>query len=209
MTNETITTPSTTLTVSKNETDDIFPPANDTDGRSSSSLLAELFSDDFVPANVTRGRSSKAMNLDDVIRGEGVREGRILNEDPGNRRLSLQGFIPIVSFSAKDDSAAVAKSPKRIEEDDLYYNSNGPYPPIPLDDEEQTKSENFYSPVTTESHRQAYQKAIQPSSYGQRIQDKHPNYYIPPPTNSQQANQKNKEKYAVVAPSKEVVRYGH
>ncbi|GIY54498.1 hypothetical protein CEXT_230671 [Caerostris extrusa] len=135
---------------------DAFLPANITDGRSS---FLELFSDDFAPANITRGRSSKAMNLD--LLGN-IREGRILNDDPGNRKLSLQGFIPIVSFAGKDgdddDDGAKSSSKKRVQEEDLYF--NGPYPPIPIDDEEKTKAENYYSPSTESQkiNRQGYQK---------------------------------------------------
>ncbi|XP_055945727.1 uncharacterized protein LOC129976271 [Argiope bruennichi] len=204
---------------SKNDTDtqifspgvfdsEAFLPANITSGRSS--FLAELFSDDFAPANVTRGRSSKAMNLD--ILGN-VREGRILNDDPGNRKLSLQGFIPIISFSGKegDDDDGAKSSSKKRQEDDLYY--NGPYPPIPIDEEEQTKSDNYYLPSTDSQkiNRQAYQKAINPQKqeFGSRIHEaKQSNhkYYIPPPQNPVTNNQQNKNKYAVV-PEKELVRY--
>ncbi|GBO08838.1 hypothetical protein AVEN_271831-1, partial [Araneus ventricosus] len=209
-----------TETSSKNDTDtqifspglfdsDAFLPANITSGRSS---FLELFSDDFAPANVTRGRSSKAMNLD--LLGN-IREGRILNDDPGNRKLSLQGFIPIVSFSGKaeddDDGAKSSKSAKKRQEDDLYY--NGPYPPIPIDDEEQAKSDNYYLPSTESQkiNRQAYQKAINPQKqdFGSRIHDvKQTNhkFYIPPSQNPASNNQHNKEKYAAV-PEKELVRY--
>ncbi|XP_021001075.2 uncharacterized protein [Parasteatoda tepidariorum] len=212
------TTPSSfsdgTEAVPKNETDAVFSPGdsdgflpvNITSGRSSG--LAELFSDIFEPANITRGRSSKAMNLD--LLG-GVREGRILNEDPGNKRLSLQGFIPIVSFAGKEEdeekpTKSLSKSPKRNE--DLYY--SGPYPPIPIDNEEETKSDNYYSPISESQkiNRQGFQKAIDndhKQEYGVRIQDTKQsshNYYIPPP----QQNFQNKEKY-IIKPSKEAVRY--
>ncbi|GFR18223.1 phenoloxidase-activating factor 2 [Trichonephila clavata] len=189
---------------------DSFLPTNITSGRNS---FRELFSDDFAPANITSGRSSKAMNLD--LLGN-IREGRILNDDPGNRKLSLQGFIPIVSFSGKDadddDGAkSSSKNTKRNHEDDLYY--NGPYPPIPIDDEEKTKSDNYYFPSTESNNpnRQAYQKAINPNKqeFGTRIKDTKQashKFYIPPPQNPIPSNQQNKEKYAV-APEKELVRY--
>lgn len=136
-----------------------------------------------------------------------------MNDDPGNRRISLQGFIPIVAFSGKedgeDDKKALAKSPKRAEED-LYY--NGPYPPIPIDNEEQTKSQNFFieSPDSSKTNRLGYEKAIdsvKQDRFGTRIQEvKHANndFFISPP--SAHSSQPNKDRFVIV-PDKEAVRY--
>ncbi|XP_054718614.1 uncharacterized protein LOC129228011 [Uloborus diversus] len=184
-----------------------FAPANETSGRNAA-YLRELFSDTFAPANITRGRSSKAMNLD-FLGNE--REGRIMNDDPGNRRLTLQGFIPIVALAGKEAEEGVGKalqkSPKRIqEEDDLYY-QGGPYPPISIDQEEQTKSQNYYipSPESSKVQRQGYQKAVdgKQDRYGSRIQDnKQSNldFYIPP------TKEQDKQKIGIVL-EKEAVRY--
>ncbi|XP_035230569.1 uncharacterized protein LOC118202495 [Stegodyphus dumicola] len=193
---------------------DGFLPANATSGRSAG--LAELFSDDFAPANVSRGRSARILDLDAI---GNVREGRIMNDDPGNRRLNLQGFIPIVSFAGKESDdepskKSLAKSPKRVEEDDLYY--NGPYPPQPIDNEEQTKSQNYYLPSSEslKNHRKGYEKAIDDNNqevFGTRLQNAHQNnnnhdFYIPPSQNSNSNNQQNKQRY-IIAPEKELVRY--
>lgn len=107
-----------------------------TQGRSSSNT------EEFVPLNVTVGRSSKALNLD--LELGGVREPRIINEDPGNRRLTLQGFIPIISLSGKDDdsNSFLKKSQKRVQDDNLYY--NGPYAPQPIEEEKEKNEQNYY-----------------------------------------------------------------
>lgn len=187
---------------------DGFLPANVTNSRSA--VLADLFSDDFAPANVTRGRSNKALNLDLI---GNVREGRIINEDPGNRKLSLQGFIPIVSFSGKEDDeednkrSAVKNSKK---DEDLYY--NGPYPPIPIDDEEETKSQNYYiqSSESPKNNRYNYQKSVDSTKqdrFGTRIKEGkqlNNDFYIPPSQN--QGGSSQKDKYVIV-PDKEAVRY--
>lgn len=187
---------------------DGFLPTNITNGRSA--VLTDLFSDDFAPANVTRGRSSKALNLD--LLGN-VREGRIINDDPGNRRLSLQGFIPIVSFSGKEDEGEKKSAEKnsKKDEEDLYY--NGPYPPIPIDNEEQTKSQNYYvqTPESQKINRYGYEKAVDSTKqdrFGTRIRDEkqiNNDFYISPPQ-SQASNQQKKERYVIV-PEKEAVRY--
>lgn len=217
MKNSTSTTPSSTTEIdesTKNKTFEFSPvlldgflPSNITSGRSASAVLTDLFSDNFAPANVTKGRSNKALNLDFL---GNVREGRIMNDDPGNRKLNLQGFIPIVSFSAKeeseDDKKSLSKSPKRLE-DDLYY--DGPYPPIPIDNEEQTKSQNYFiqSSDSSKNNRLGYEKSVdsvKQDRFGTRIQEsKHQNndFYIPPPQNSQP----NKDRFVIV-PDKEAVR---